>query len=127
MASAGEVLKRFRRARELHIPELAALTRQRGRPVSVSQIGKVERGERRLTDEVFERLADALALSDAERQQVQAAQAGVGAVDVAAAVDALEVRILSELSQLRGEMRAYHNAVMDALDRLRDQLRRPPP
>lgn len=123
VATAGEVLKRFRRARALSIKDLAALTRQRGLPVSISQIGKVERGERRLTDDMFAKLADALALTDAERQQLEAARAGTGAVDVAGAVAELEARLVSELSQLRGEMRAYHNAVMDALDRLRDQLR----
>jgi transcriptional regulator with XRE-family HTH domain len=123
MTSAGEVLKRFRRARNLTLGDLSELTRQRGPRVSTSQIGKVERGERKLTDSVFSALAAAMELTEAERQQVQAARAGTGAVDVVSAVADLEAKMISELALLRGELRASLNAVMDALDRLRDQLR----
>lgn len=123
MTSAGEALKRFRRARRLSIAELSERTRRQGQTVSASQIGKVERGERRLSDPVFQALADALELSEGERQQVAQAQAGTGAIDVVSAISDLEAKLTGQLSELRGELRASLNLVMDALDRLRNSLR----
>lgn len=95
MTSAGDALKRFRRARGYTHAQLAERTNQGGRGISASQIGKVERGERRLTDNVFYVLADALELTDTERQQVQSAVAGTGAVDVVDQVAELESRMVA--------------------------------
>lgn len=123
MTSAGDTLKRFRRARGYTHAQLAERTRQGGRSISASQIGKVERGERRLTDAVFYALADALELTDAERQQVQSAAAGTAAVDVVDQIAELEARMVAGFERLSGEIRAQMNLLLDSLDRLRDQRR----
>lgn len=123
MTTAGDVLKRLRRARGYTHAQLAERTRRTGRGISTSQIGKVERGERKLTDNVFYALADALQLTDAERQQVQSAQAGTGAVDVVDQVAELEARMVAGFERLSGELRGQMNQVLDSLDRLRDQMR----
>lgn len=124
MTHGGDVLKRFRRARGLTQIGLEAATVAAGRRVSKSQIAKVERGERTLSDEVFEALADALALSDAERSQVEQARAGTGGVDVVTELLRIEARLASELAEVRGQVRASANLVMDAVERLRASLNR---
>jgi transcriptional regulator with XRE-family HTH domain len=120
MSHGGDVLKRFRRARHLSLEGLQDRSETAGHRISASQIGKVERGERRLSDDVFEALASALELTDDERAQVEAARAGTGAVDVVEQMAALERRLLDELVLLRGELRASTAMILDTLARLRD-------
>jgi transcriptional regulator with XRE-family HTH domain len=123
MTNAGEVLQRFMRARGVTYDQLSERTKARGRGYSATYLGKVIRGERRFTDNVAEAIMAALELGPDERRQVEAAQAGVGAVDVAEQIDLLEAKMAAGFERLSGELRASLNAVADAIDRLRDQLR----
>ena len=123
MTGAGETVKRFRRARGLSQKELSLRTAASGRRVSESHITKVESNARRLTDDVLERLAAALELSESERAQLETARTGSAPVDVLSELGVLEAKMSAGFERLSGEIRGQINQVNDRLDRLRDTLR----
>jgi transcriptional regulator with XRE-family HTH domain len=118
MSDVGAVLKNLRKTRGLTLDELEQATADAGHKVSKSQIGKVERGERSLSDEVYSALSRALHLGDDERARVEAARAGE-VVDIAEQLTLVEQRLLLELTMLRGELRGHSDAIMAAIERLR--------
>jgi transcriptional regulator with XRE-family HTH domain len=123
MTSGAQVLKNILRARGIHLEELSRRTGTGSRHYSAGYLGKVLRGERRLTDEVFDSIAGALELSDEERTQVLTARDGTGAVDVTQMIAISERRVMDRLEQLSGELRSSTNLILDRLDRPRGSPR----
>ena len=122
VSDVGTVLKNLRRSRALTLEALAQATEDLGQKVSKSQIGKVERGERGLSEEVYAALSRALHLSDNERARVDAARAGE-VTDIADQLTVMEQRLLLEITMLRGELRGHSDALMSAIERLRESGR----
>lgn len=122
VSDVGTVLKNLRKSRGWTLDDLEQATEDAGRKVSKSQIGKVERGERNLSEEVYAALSRALHLGDEERARVDAARAG-SVTDIPEQLSLVEQRLLLELTMLRGEIRGHSDALMAAIDRLRDTLR----
>jgi len=122
VSQVGTVLKNLRASRRLTQEELARATAEAGRQVSKSQIAKIEQGERSLSEEIYAALSLALHLSDDERARVEAARSGE-LTDIPDQLTLMEQRLLLELTMLRGEMRGHSDALMAAIDRLRDTIR----
>ena len=122
VSDVGAVLRNLRKSRGLNQLQLEEATVEVGHRVSKSQIGKVERGDRTLSDDVYAALSQALHLGDDEKARIEAARAGE-VVDVADQLTLIEQRLLLELTLLRGEMRGHADEIMRAIDRIRDLMR----
>jgi hypothetical protein len=119
MTSVGDALKKMRRAHgRLTLAQVEEISEARGHKVTASNLSKVERGVRSLSDDVFERLVATFDLDETERAEIEAARSGTATVDVTEAVARLETQI----TLLRGEVSASANLIMATIERLRQSL-----